>query len=219
MKFVDRSGHRIGRLSVLSRAPNHGYKVYWLCRCVCGKEVERAASNLSRHQEKQSCGCLQKETLAAQLRKRNTRHGHCAGRGPGGRSPTYGSWRAMVYRCHSPSDSSYAKYGAKGVMVCARWRKNFENFLADMGERPNGTTLDRIDNTKGYEPGNVRWATATTQQNNRSCTQFIEFEGRRLSIGQWATERGIPFGALAQRIKMGWTAERALTEPVRAIKR
>lgn len=146
----------------------------------------------------------------------NTRHGMAL-------TPTHRSWRNMVHRCTKPSDSSYCRYGALGVTVCARWLEpkgqGFLNFLSDIGERPAGMTLDRIDNKNGYEPGNCRWATSRQQQNNRSTTKFLEYGGARKSLGEWSAETGIDFGVLAFRVKAGWSAERALTEPVRKLTR
>jgi hypothetical protein len=129
-----------------------------------------------------SCGCLRRETTAA--RHGNTTHGHTAGRKP---SPTFNSWASMRDRCRRPAASAYWNYGGRGIKVCDRWAESFENFLADMGERPEGKTLDRIDPLGNYEPGNVRWSTPTEQARNRRKTDEIialiaRYEGALMRI-------------------------------------
>jgi len=113
-----------------------------------------------------------------------TRHGHYAGNKP---SATYRSWRLMLGRCYNPSNNKYKLYGKRGVRVCARWRTSFESFLADMGERPQGTTLDRKDSTGHYTPSNCKWSTPTEQNRNRrgviSQTKVDEIR-RRVADGE-----------------------------------
>lgn len=111
--------------------------------------------------------------------------------------PMYGGWQQMILRCHDPKNSIYPRYGAVGVRVCQRWRDDFQNFLADMGERPKGMTLDRINPVGNYEPGNCRWADAKTQRNNlspegdRRARQKIS-EARKAYWRRWRAERGLP---------------------------
>lgn len=156
---VDLTGARFGRLVVMGRGENTAAKkATWLCRCDCGATV-RAISNNLRGGSTTSCGCLQRELLAA----RNQSHGHTAG----GISPTYHSWSSMVQRCTNPKRDNYARYGGQGTTVAPEWIESFEAFLAHVGERPAGTTLDRIDPFGNYEPGNVRWATPSEQEANK----------------------------------------------------
>lgn len=124
----------------------------------------------------------------------------------------------MRTRCLNPRSDHYAAYGGRGITVAERWN-SFENFLADMGERPEGTTLDRIDGNKGYELGNCRWATAKQQCNNLRTNVLLEFDGRSLSVSEWAREKSIPIATLHCRIAAGWSAERALSEPIHAERR
>jgi hypothetical protein len=124
---------------------------------------------------------------------------------------TYRSWYSMRRRCYSPNTNGYARYGGAGIAVCDRWRESFESFLADVGARPEGTTLDRINNDLGYEPGNVRWATLKEQGRNKRANRVVEWRGERRCLAEWAEITGIDFATLHTRMRTGWDVERALT--------
>lgn len=140
-------------------------------------------------------------------------HGHCKN---GKLSPTYSSWTAMWARCIYPSAINWKKYGGRGIKVHPRWEK-FENFLADMGERPAGKTLDRFPNRDGnYEPGNCRWATREEQQRNRDDNRMITHAGETLSLVEWAKRVGIHPETISGRIDhLGWSVEDALSKKAR----
>lgn len=114
-----------------------------------------------------------------------------------------------MQRCYRPACHDFARYGGSGVAVCARWHL-FEAFLADMGERPAGRTLDRKDRSLGYTPENCRWATAVEQSRNRSIVRELEFAGLRMTIPEWAEVTGIPYRRLRARFERGWSPEMAL---------
>jgi hypothetical protein len=149
--FIDLTGKRFGRLYVTSRAANRKASVRWNYVCDCGSVGSVAGRDL-RHSDQRSCGCLQREAAARTGRSIRT-HGHTVG---GVRTPTYQSWSAMTERTSNPKHHAWMNYGGRGIAVCSRWRHGedaatgFECFLADMGIRPAGYSIDRIDNDKGY---------------------------------------------------------------------
>ena len=136
------------------------------------------------------------------------KHGHTT---HNSQSPTYISYQNMLSRCYRRTNPRFAAYGGIGITVCERWRESFQNFLADMGERPDGTTIDRIDGSGGYAPDNCRWATITEQQSNLASNVNITFNGRVQNVSAWAKELGLDASSLAWRIRNGWSAEQALT--------
>lgn len=154
-----------------------------------------------------SCGCIQKEVL----RERSLRHGHA---NVGKISPTYKTWESMMRRGRGTDPEKRKYYIERGITVCERWMK-FENFLADMGERPNGASLDRIDVNGGYEPENCRWATQRQQSRNRRNNRILEFDGRAQPVADWAEYLGINQGTILSRLRAGWSVESALFKPIR----
>lgn len=140
------------------------------------------------------------------------KHGHAE---RDAHSGAYKAWRSMRQRCLYPSQQSYPLYGGRGITICDRW-SSFANFLADMGERPEGMSLDRIDSNGNYEPNNCRWATTKDQARNRpGRTRLLSHEGETLSVVEWAEKTGIPSGTIRSRIdRCGWSVALALSTPV-----
>jgi hypothetical protein len=135
------------------------------------------------------------------------------------RAPEYSVWHGMKNRCSDPTSQRWHRYGGRGIRVCDRWLNSFENFYADMGPRPGPDyQIDRIDNDGDYEKSNCRWVTRLVNSNNKESNRMIEFRGKTQSLSQWAREVGLTKGALETRMNTGWTVERALTEPVGALK-
>jgi hypothetical protein len=132
----------------------------------------------------------------AESNKRRAKHGMY-------QTKTYRIWASMKTRCSSPNNTSYSRYGGRGIKVCDRWQE-FENFYADMGDAPKGMTLDRVDVDGDYTPENCRWATAQEQQNNMRSNQHITYQGKTQTLAQWARELGLSYSALGYRYRNGW---------------
>lgn len=129
--------------------------------------------------------------------------------------PLYKTWIEMICRCDAEWKHNYKYYGAKGIKVCDRWY-DFENFIADMGEKPNGFTLDRINNTGNYEPSNCRWADKVTQMNNRgSYNRILEINGEKKTLSEWATVWHVPMKTIWRRLQLGWGVSDAVKRSVR----
>lgn len=145
------------------------------------------------------------------------KHGHRIG---GRSSKVYNSWHSMRKRCLQPKNKNFSTYGGRGILICKRWM-NFENFLADMGYPPSGRhSLDRIDNTKGYFPRNCRWITQREQCRNKRNNRTILYLGRKMTLVEWEEKMKLRQGTLSQRLNaLGWSAEKALTTPIRKCER
>lgn len=206
-----KTGDRIGRWTIVAGPVRHETRreAMFDCVCTCGTSRRVPAQRL-KSGGSASCGCLSAELSGH--RKTRLVHGHATEEH--GRSAEYHTWSSMHSRCCNPEHSSYSQYGGMGVTICERW-SSFEAFIADMGHRPAGHTLDRIDSAKGYEPGNCRWATSVEQATNRRTTVLVEHNGQRKSVSQWARDAGLEPTVLHQRIKLRWDMARALSQPLR----
>lgn len=203
-KFQDLTGARFGRLQVIDQAGSNSSGVIWNVVCDCGttKTVEGRAL---RKGATKSCGCWARDRAATVLAEVKTKHGMV-------RTGTYQSWLSMRQRCNYAKHAAYHRYGGRGIKICDRWN-DFEAFLIDMGERPEGMTLDRIDVDGDYTPENCRWATHKQQVNNRRSNRFIEHDGQVLSVAQWAEKTGLRPEQIIQRLDSGWSVEKTLETP------
>lgn len=195
VRALDISGERYGRLVAVRRV--NGSPPRWLCRCDCGTEKAVRLKDLRRNGGTKSCGCLADEATCRFQPKhgmRNTR--------------TYRAWIGMRMRCR-PTDKASAGYWERGISVCERW-SSFDAFLNDMGECPPGLSLDRVDNDRGYEPGNCRWATVTQQNRNKRNIRFHTHNGETLCLKDWSIRYGVSYPALLGRLKAGWAFEDAI---------
>lgn len=128
---------------------------------------------------------------------------------------TFKSWESMKQRCFNPNSKDYANYGGRGVSVCAEWVHDFPKFLSDMGERPEGSSLDRIDSDGNYEPSNCRWADPKTQQRNTRVSKHLTVNGVTKPLVDWASDIGMRRDTLLQRMNAGWPPEKIVGQPSR----
>lgn len=143
-------------------------------------------------------------------------HGHTRG---GKQTSEYMIWSAMICRCVNVNHKNFADYGGRGITVCARWRNSFEAFFEDMGGRPAGTSIDRIDNAKGYYKENCRWATKIQQVRNKRTNRLLTLNGVTHCSAEWSELLGFRENTIALRIRLGWSDERILTTPIRKLVR
>lgn len=215
----DETGKTYGRWRVIEMSAERSPRglTLWVCECACGVRKPISGARL-RGGGSQSCGCLQKELVAERIRLQTTTHGHTKGQSSGsGFTPEYSAWLGMKRRCGNENLPEYKNYGARNILVCEEWMDSFEAFFAHIGPRPSSKhSIDRVDNERGYEPGNVRWTTQAVQMRNTRRNHWIEFRGERKVLTDWAIALGFSPAVLSQRInRYGWSVERAFTTPVK----
>lgn len=202
-------GQKFGRLTIIQKMDNDKWGHHrYLCQCTC-KQKKIILGNKLESGHTKSCGCLQKDTVR-EIGSQNIKHGHSRGKQ---RSAIYITWMNIVQRCANPNTANYKYYGGRGITVCERWLK-FENFLEDMGERPEGKSLDRVKNNKGYCKENCRWTTQKEQARNRRDNRLIFCFGRLQCISAWSEETNIKTGTIIARLDRRWSTEKTLTTPV-----
>lgn len=200
-----KAGTRFGRLVVIGEldkvfTPNGTPNRMIECQCDCGVVGEYRLGSL-RSGNTKSCGCFLRESASA----RATVHGLS-------KTTEFKAWGGMLDRCRNPNTKGYARYGGRGIRVCARWRQSFVAFLEDMGSRPSRRhSIDRIDNDGDYEPGNCRWATRKEQMRNTRANVMVEHEGETLCLVEWAERCGISPARLWRRLHAGWSVKAALS--------
>lgn len=211
-KFIDLTGKKFGRLTVIERAHNHGRETYWKCQCDCGNFKEINGAKLKSGHTK-SCGCLVREKAGANTShvSRNVKHGMTDTR-------LYRIYHKMNLRCYSKVNPAYPSYGGRGITICPEWlgEHGFENFVKWALENgyADNLSIDRIDNDKGYSPDNCRWATAKEQANNTRSTVFLTYKGETKSASEWSEITGIRQDTLTMRKRNGWTDEECIETPI-----
>lgn len=146
------------------------------------------------------------------MKPKTRKHGYAF---RGDNDPTYSSWRGMKSRCLNPKDKRFHDYGGRGIAVCERWKNSFSNFLKDMGDRPDGKSLDRYPDKNGdYKPGNCRWATPVEQQNNTRRNRTVKFKGVTLTVSEWARKLQLPYERIITRLKRKWPLDRVFSRTI-----
>lgn len=195
-------GDVYGRLTVMAIG-YRGKNLYAIAACECGKVHGVYSSNLGKSTN--SCGCLARELSS----KRERTHGKS-------RTDVFRIWQGIKQRCLDTNFRDYPKYGGRGITVYGPWVGDFESFEKYIGPRPSPShSVDRIDNNRGYEPGNVRWATDSEQQNNTSVNVVLTVNGATKTLANWSRDCGICANTITSRLRMGWSEHDAVTVPVK----
>lgn len=203
-KFHNITGMVFGYLTVLglgesvtNRSGNTCYK--WFCRCSCGKVAVVRSTNL-KSGNTTSCGCFRVKVSTDRVKTHSKSS-----------SATYSTWSSMISRCTNKNEFSFKNYGGRGISVCSRWLNSFESFLMDMGERPPGCSIDRMDNNGNYEPGNCRWSTDVEQCRNKRSNKLITCHGEIKCLADWLDVFNLSRCIYEGRIRRGWTDVEAIT--------
>jgi hypothetical protein len=210
----DITGKVFGKLTVIcrtNRKNSQGTRIYWLCRCECGKETEVHRGKLSQGHTT-SCGCVQSEWRKRGFRKLWIKHG-MSGKS---RSREFNCWTGMRSRCSDKKNAKYPNYGGRGIKVCERWANSFSNFYEDVGPSPSARhSIDRIDVNGDYCPENCRWATPAQQADNKTNTIRLTCDGVTRTATEWARIFGVSRMTIIARIKKyGWDTDKAIKTPV-----
>ena len=206
-------GQTFGRLTVICRQGSTSQRqALWLCECACGNTNVVIGRNL-RTGITTSCGCRQAETLNENRKLTgNPKHGDYG-------SPEYRAWRLMLTRCTNNHVDSYKSYGGRGIYVCDQWARSYEAFLTDMGRKPSpDMSIERKDNSKGYSPENCVWATLVEQGRNKRSNHIVTANGKSLCLSEWSEITGIQSPTIRQRLRLGWSEEQAVNQPLRGSK-
>lgn len=203
-RFIDRTGQKHGRWTVINYAGHKTGRSMWFCICLCGTRRVVYANHMSSGRSR-SCGCLEVEMS----RSRFTTHGMSKTR-------PFRIWKQMIQRVTNPNNAAFPAYGGRGIKICERWLRSFELFWRDMQDGySDKLTIERRDNSSDYSPENCRWATYKEQANNTRRNHLLTFDGRTMTITQWEKAQGFSDGVLRGRLHHGWTIIRALTQPAR----
>jgi len=201
--FIDLTGNTFSRLTVISQDKKVGKHLMWNCVCTCGNHTKVSTTHL-RQRKIHSCGCLRDSCAGDRART----HGMTG-------TTEYRSWQKMKERCLVKACKDFKNYGARGITICERWLNSFENFFADMGEKPKGYSIERINNELGYNPENCKWATVSEQNSNTRYNVYVTYNGETMMIRDWSRRLGGGDWLVGSRLKRGWDDIRAITQPVR----
>lgn len=204
-KVHDLTGMKFNRLKIIERAENNKYnRSQWLCKCDCGNTIVVSGNALLKNNTK-SCGCLRDESCR---KSKNKTHGMADTR-------IFHCWSAMKDRCYNKHNPAYKNYGGRGVTVCDEWLHDFQAFYdwSMAHGYIDDLTIDRKDVNGNYCPENCRWITKDEQARNKRTNRYIEYNGERKTIAEWARISGIDRSILRGRIDRGWSMEKAMSTP------
>lgn len=209
-KYTELSGKRFGKLLVLcriNRTEDGDNAPIWECKCDCGNMTKVKSGNLMNGKTN-SCGCIRRKNTSELGRSRRV-YSETEKR-------LRSIWTDMLRRCEKPSNKDFHNYGARGIVVCNEWH-SFDTFKEWSFENGYASSLsiDRVDVNGDYSPSNCKWATVTEQANNKRNTQFVNYNGEKISVANLSREKGVSYPTLLSRIKAGWDIETAVSKPVR----
>lgn len=198
-KPMIKTGDKFNRLTAIKFVDMRmNSQQFWLFKCECGNEKVISVNSVKIGTTK-SCGCLSSELL-----KKRSKHGMC-------KTKIYKIWAVMLQRCFNQDNKGYKNYGGRGIKVCSEWLK-FENFYKDMGDKPEGMTLDRKNNNLGYCKSNCKWSNRKEQNNNKRNNILITYKNKTQTLSQWAEELNINYNIFFYRFKSGWDIKKILTK-------
>lgn len=204
-KIVAVPGARYGRLEVVGECSpplkNKMKQVFWECICDCGNTHKARSIDIRQGRTLQCSDCARQQAADTY---RGPRLNHLR---------AYYSWSGMKSRCLNPRSEKYHRYGGRGITICDSWVNDFSQFLADMGDPPEGASIDRIDNDLGYTKSNCKWSTPAEQSRNRSNNTPVTINGETMILVEWCEKLDLKYGSVINRITAGWDYEKALTTP------
>lgn len=201
MKKLNIVGEKFNKLTVLAEFYERTKtgKVQFICLCECGNKIVTVGSKLVNGHTK-SCNCLQKEAVLNTGFSNRTHNKS--------KTRIYKIWSSMKARCYNPSYESFERYGGRGIIVCDRWKNNFEDFLIDMGYGEKGLSIDRINNDGNYEPNNCKWSTRLEQENNKSTNRHIFYFGQKYTVSQLSRHLNLPYPTVHQWLRKDYSQEK-----------
>lgn len=207
------TGQRFGRLTVVKYVGTKNRKSMWLCKCDCGEETVSSCTNLTGGGST-SCGCKRREVCSSRMKSRNYKHG-------GTNTRLFRIWTGIKTRCLDQNVSEYPRYGGRGITICDEWKESFSSFRdwALSSGYSDELTCDRIENNKGYSPENCRWVDIKTQQNNKRTNKLLTYKDETHTVSEWERIRGFKRGLILSRLRLGWSAEKAIEDEVMHRKR
>lgn len=197
---IEMTGRRFNRLTVISETTRiHPKRPMYICLCDCGT-MKNVEGRRLREGVVKSCGCLSKETT----KSRSTTHGMTD-------SVEYKVWCGIKRRCLNKNDKRFQSYGGRGIKICDSWKNSFESFFSDMGYRPDGFSIERIDVNGDYEPKNCKWIKLSSQASNKRSNIRITYNNTTRILSEWSMLTGIKPGTISARLNRGWSIKKSLS--------